>query len=187
MDAAATHMYVTAGLRGGGMVWLMSGLCKDGSRKKWPRCSAVYIAPVDTCGVLTQALCMAMAHHSPRLLLVGLAHSALRVLCFVLYTPPPPAGWGMVIAVLAMFYAAIVERWRLDIYAGMAGDDPSGGGSGGYGPTVVPLSILWQAPAYMLVGASEVLASIAQLEFFYDQVGGCFCVFEGGAFGKGAE
>jgi hypothetical protein len=25
----------------------------------------------------------------------------------------------MVIAVLAMFYAAVVERWRLDIYAGI--------------------------------------------------------------------
>ena len=80
----------------------------------------------------------------------------------------------MVIAVLAMLYSAGVEAWRLDIFRRMpdTGSDDRivTGDSLQYGPTVVPLSILWQAPAYMLVGASEVFASIAQLEFFYDQV-----------------
>jgi hypothetical protein len=83
---------------------------------------------------------------------------------------PSHAGWGMVIAVLAMVYSAAVETWRLDIFRSMpdSGGDSSEPGVG-YGPAVVPLSIMWQAPAYVLIGASEVLASIAQLEFFYDQ------------------
>eukprot|EP00878_Enallax_costatus_P010038 GHUV01010477.1.p1 GENE.GHUV01010477.1~~GHUV01010477.1.p1 ORF type:complete len:428 (+),score=155.40 GHUV01010477.1:2685-3968(+) len=82
-------------------------------------------------------------------------------------------GWGMIIAVLAMVYSAGVEAWRLSIFRDMpdtGSDDRTVTGNNlEYGPTVVPLSILWQAPAYMLIGASEVFASIAQLEFFYDQ------------------
>lgn len=62
-------------------------------------------------------------------------------------------GWGMVIAVLAMVLAAGLEMYRLH-QASMS---------------LAPPNILWQAPQYILVGASEVLTSIGQLEFFYDQ------------------
>lgn len=36
-------------------------------------------------------------------------------------------------------------------------------------PRAVRLSVFWQAPQYLLVGCSEVLTSISQMEFFYDQ------------------
>lgn len=62
-------------------------------------------------------------------------------------------GWGFVVIAGAMAYASVVERRRMNALAA--------GGS---------LSVLEQAPQYILVGASEVLASIGQIEFFYDQV-----------------
>lgn len=92
----------------------------------------------------------------------------------------------MVVAAAAMFYAAAIESWRLSVFRDMHGGSNSGGpslgpaladGAGGAGgggqitsPERVPINIMWQAPAYILVGASEVLASVGQLEFFYDQV-----------------
>jgi len=72
-------------------------------------------------------------------------------------------GWGMLLSILSMWAAALVERWRLNLVQGCRIQD-------------IPLSdpqcnlnIFWQAPQYLIVGASEVLASIGQLEFFYDQ------------------
>ncbi|KIY94030.1 hypothetical protein MNEG_13932 [Monoraphidium neglectum] len=84
-------------------------------------------------------------------------------------------GWGMMVAALAMLYAAGIESWRLSLFrSSHGGDDPgpvAGGGDGGGGGDYerVAINIMWQSPAYILVGASEVLASVGQLEFFYDQ------------------
>ncbi|KAG2425090.1 hypothetical protein HXX76_013999 [Chlamydomonas incerta] len=84
-------------------------------------------------------------------------------------------GWGMVLAVVSMLAAAWVESYRLHSLKKCGpnggGADLHGDGLGGTGPGVTPcsLSIFWQAPQYFIVGASEVLASIGQLEFFYDQ------------------
>jgi hypothetical protein len=89
-------------------------------------------------------------------------------------------GWGMAVCAAAMLYAAAVEGCRLKRYrdglysaAGLPPGLPAGAGGGGAlaASERVALNILWQAPAYVLVGASEVLASVGQLEFFYDQVG----------------
>ena len=85
-------------------------------------------------------------------------------------------GWGLGFCALAMAAAAGVEQARLAKVAagevvGGGGGGGGGGrwGGGGAGSEVAALSVFWQVPQYLLVGASEVLASIGQLEFFYDQ------------------
>lgn len=75
----------------------------------------------------------------------------------------------MAIAVLSMLWAAGIEFWRLQRVHTCA-DTLSSGEDPFECRSLPPLSIYWQAPAYLLVGASEVWASIGQLEFFYDQV-----------------
>ena len=76
-------------------------------------------------------------------------------------------GWGLVVCALAMAAAAGVEQARLyKVATGQIVDDDGRRHRGG---DVASLSVFWQVPQYLLVGASEVLASIGQLEFFYDQ------------------
>lgn len=62
-------------------------------------------------------------------------------------------GVGLIIAILAMAAAGIVEHFRL---------------KQAYG-NISTLSILWQVPQYVLIGASEVFMYVGQLEFFNDQ------------------
>ncbi|KAK3153460.1 hypothetical protein QOZ80_2BG0173330 [Eleusine coracana subsp. coracana] len=59
-------------------------------------------------------------------------------------------GFGLALSVIGMAYAALVEKRRLAILPGM-------------------MSIMWQAPAYAVLGAGEVFTAIGVLEFFYDQ------------------
>ncbi|XP_042464342.1 protein NRT1/ PTR FAMILY 7.3-like [Zingiber officinale] len=65
-------------------------------------------------------------------------------------------GVGLVIAIMAMISAGAVEAYRLKNVCSDCTDDSS-------------LSILWQIPQYMLIGASEVFMYVGQLEFFNDQ------------------
>lgn len=69
-------------------------------------------------------------------------------------------GIGLIIAVMAMISAGIVECYRLK-YAPKdcprCGSNPSS------------LSIFWQVPQYVLIGASEVFMYVGQLEFFNAQ------------------
>ncbi|RID78358.1 hypothetical protein BRARA_A01198 [Brassica rapa] len=64
-------------------------------------------------------------------------------------------GIGLVIAVMAMISAGIVEIYRLK-HKGTASNSSS-------------LSIFWQVPQYMMIGASEVFMYVGQLEFFNSQ------------------
>ncbi|PRQ56815.1 putative proton-dependent oligopeptide transporter family, major facilitator superfamily [Rosa chinensis] len=70
-------------------------------------------------------------------------------------------GIGLVIAIMAMISAGVVECFRLK-YArtNCAATDCESPSS---------LSIFWQVPQYVLVGASEVFMYVGQLEFFNSQ------------------
>lgn len=68
-------------------------------------------------------------------------------------------GIGLVIAILAMIAAGTVEHFRLK----NAHKDCNSCGSSS------SLSIFWQIPQYVLIGASEVFMYVGQLEFFNGQ------------------
>ncbi|XP_057513127.1 protein NRT1/ PTR FAMILY 7.3-like [Actinidia eriantha] len=68
-------------------------------------------------------------------------------------------GIGLIIAIMAMVAAGTVEHFRLK-YASKTCTNCNGSSS---------LSIFWQVPQYVLVGASEVFMYVGQLEFFNGQ------------------
>ncbi|CAL5228309.1 g11415 [Coccomyxa viridis] len=71
-------------------------------------------------------------------------------------------GWGLFVCMLSMLAGGAVEMVRLSLFkqGHVLTDDKN---------AIVDMSVFWQIPQYILVGLSEVLASIGQLEFFYDQ------------------
>ncbi|GAB2298978.1 hypothetical protein Dimus_033054 [Dionaea muscipula] len=69
-------------------------------------------------------------------------------------------GIGLFISILSMAAAALVEIKRLQLARELGLVDLD---------VAVPISIFWQIPQYVLVGAAEVFTFIGQLEFFYDQ------------------
>ncbi|XP_010276263.1 PREDICTED: protein NRT1/ PTR FAMILY 8.3-like [Nelumbo nucifera] len=69
-------------------------------------------------------------------------------------------GIGLFISILSMIVAALVEMKRLQLAKELDLVDQN---------VAVPISIFWQIPQYVLVGASEIFTFIGQLEFFYDQ------------------
>ncbi|KAL6854413.1 hypothetical protein ACP4OV_019316 [Aristida adscensionis] len=68
---------------------------------------------------------------------------------------------GFVMSVVAMAYSALVEARRLAV-ARASGQIASQS-------MAVPMSIMWQGPAYAMLGVAEVFNNIGVLEFFYDQ------------------
>ncbi|KAK7295373.1 hypothetical protein RJT34_18280 [Clitoria ternatea] len=68
-------------------------------------------------------------------------------------------GIGLVLAIMAMVSAGLVEKFRLKY----AIQDCN------HCEVTSSLSIFWQAPQYVLVGASEVFMYVGQLEFFNGQ------------------
>ncbi|KAJ4836420.1 hypothetical protein Tsubulata_031102 [Turnera subulata] len=74
-------------------------------------------------------------------------------------------GIGLVVAIMAMLSAGIVELFRLKY----AAEKEDSCGAGKFCRTQSSLSIFWQTPQYVLIGASEVFMYVGQLEFFNDQ------------------
>jgi solute carrier family 15 (peptide/histidine transporter), member 3/4 len=76
-------------------------------------------------------------------------------------------GVGLVVLTAAMLAAGALEVARRRVIArhDMYDTNTGAGGDGEY----LPLSIFWQVPQYVVVGASEVFTFIGQMEFFYDQ------------------
>jgi len=68
-------------------------------------------------------------------------------------------GIGLVISIISMIVAGILEAIRLDIVRK----------NNYYDLETIPMSIFWQVPQYLLIGAAEVFTNIGQMEFFYGQ------------------
>lgn len=69
-------------------------------------------------------------------------------------------GTGLIFSILAMVSAALVETKRLQIAREMDLIHEK---------VEVPMSILWLVPQYIFLGLAQVLTTIGQIEFFYDQ------------------
>ncbi|KAJ4957289.1 hypothetical protein NE237_014072 [Protea cynaroides] len=67
-------------------------------------------------------------------------------------------GIGLFMAAVAMVFASIIEQQRLK-YANESGN----------GNELSSLSIFWQIPQYILIGASEAFMYVAQMQFFSEQ------------------
>ncbi|KVI00764.1 hypothetical protein Ccrd_020983, partial [Cynara cardunculus var. scolymus] len=67
-------------------------------------------------------------------------------------------GFGIFFSILTMMVSALVESRRLRI-ASM--DDPK---------SIVPMSVWWLVPQYVLMGISDMLTIVGLQELFYDQV-----------------
>jgi peptide/histidine transporter 3/4 len=79
------------------------------------------------------------------------------------FTPLARMGIGFVVLTITMLLAGVLEVARRRVLA------RHGTYIDADGAEYVPMSIFWQVPQYVVVGAAEVFTFIGQLEFFYEQ------------------
>jgi len=82
------------------------------------------------------------------------------------FSPLKRIGTGFLLATVAMVYAGGLEVYRMSLFKK---HDTVRQELDGVMRTAANLSIFWQAPGFMLIGAAEVLASITGLEFAYEE------------------
>ncbi|KAI3464336.1 hypothetical protein Pfo_020999 [Paulownia fortunei] len=71
-------------------------------------------------------------------------------------------GIGLFLSLISIVFAALVERKRLAIAREYGLEDMP--------KAMIPMSIWWLAPQYLLSGIADVFAMVGLQEFFYDQV-----------------
>ncbi|KAG8085693.1 hypothetical protein GUJ93_ZPchr0010g9268 [Zizania palustris] len=78
-------------------------------------------------------------------------------------------GAGIALSLVALVVAALFEMKRLSVARDAGLVDKPG--------AVVPMSLWWIVPQYVLLGAADVFAMVGMQEFFYDQVPGALKTF----------
>jgi len=119
-----------------------------------------FVVPVALLNIFNSAAILILVPIFDRLVYPGLIKLNIN------FSPLRRIGVGLILASSAMLYSGGLEIWRKQLYAqGKVVEQTLGGKD----ILAVDLSVFWQAPAFILIGCGEVLASITGLQFAYDE------------------
>jgi len=124
------------------------------------RVTDAFSIPVSSLQVFNSAVIMLLVPLFDRIVYPTLRRKNIN------FSPLKRIGTGFFLATIAMIYAGGLEVYRLSLYKK---HDTVKQELDGVVKIAANLSIFWQAPGFMLIGAAEVLASITGLEFAYEE------------------